>query len=95
MAYSLVGRSAHGVGRLDGGGQWQGGGEDDVRERTAWQDKHGIACFGCGKTFGALTNDIIALPECGRVVSATGSPGRTASRATRNRNGRATSATTP
>ena len=58
MAYSLVGRSAPmAADDSDDDDQWQDGGEDDVRERTAWQDKHSVnACFGCGKTFGALTN---------------------------------------
>ena len=39
MAYSLVGRSAPmAADDSDDDDQWQDGGEDDVRERTAWQD---------------------------------------------------------
>ena len=62
MAYSLVGRSAPmAADDSDDDDQWQDGGEDDVRERTAWQDKHGGRVFGCGKTFGALTIDTTAV----------------------------------
>ena len=39
MAYSLVGRSAPmAADDSDDDDAWQDGGEDDVRERTAWQD---------------------------------------------------------
>ena len=70
MAYSLVGRSAPmAADDSDDDDAWQDGGEDDVRERTAWQDKHSVsACFGCGKTFGALTNRHHHCRACGRVV---------------------------
>mmetsp|Transcript_12534 Transcript_12534/g.36706 ORF Transcript_12534/g.36706 Transcript_12534/m.36706 type:complete len:318 (-) Transcript_12534:25-978(-) len=76
MAYSLVGRSAPmAADDSDDDDQWQDGGEDDVRERTAWQDKHSVAaCFGCGKTFGALTNRHHHCRECGRVVCGDCSP---------------------
>ena len=41
MAYSLVGRSAPmAADDSDDDDAYLDGGEDDVRERTAWQDKH-------------------------------------------------------
>ena len=74
MAYSLVGRSAPmAADDSDDDDAYLDGGEDDVRERTAWQDKHSVnACFGCGKTFGALTNRHHHCRECGRVVCGVG-----------------------
>jgi hypothetical protein len=77
MAYSLVGRSAPKsmADDSDDDDAYLDGGEDDVRERTAWQDKHSVAaCFGCGKTFGALTNRHHHCRECGRVVCGDCSP---------------------
>ena len=97
MAYSLVGRSAPmAADDSDDDDQWQDGGEDDVRERTAWQDKHSVAaCFGCGKTFAPSPIDIIIVANAAASSAGIVRPGRTGSRATRNRSGRATSATTP
>lgn len=74
MAYALVGRSAPTM-DSDDDDVWDDGGADDVRERTAWVDKHGVtACFRCDKAFGALSNRHHHCRECGRVVCGECSP---------------------
>jgi len=50
-------------------------GEDDFRERTAWQSKHDAKmCFGCGKAFSLVSNRHHHCRQCGRVVCGDCSP---------------------